>query len=523
MTPRQTWTALCAACVAVIAGTVRLASSSSIAAAGRAALAGLLAAGVIALALSLVPGTPPAPGAARLADGFWRGLVVGGFFVGAGLLSWTFTDRPIAVWGLLLVEAAVFAVWSWPWLRELRPAARLGTAWLGVAYWLLGIVGALLVAHWQIAAERLAYAGVFGLAVLAVLVRGRLKDLTAGIATAFVLAAGVVLLAGAGNLFESVHPVPGNGWGYGLTYRFWGGAHLFYQPNSLAALVATAAIRIGVDRAYAVWQRVSVTALAGFVVYATNSRTGFVILAGAAVVHAVLLYRPRLPGLPEYGRRRLVAVVLPFVVLAAVFTATVADDYARGGSGGGRSDAAQERYEGGGYTSGRLDTWLLVLSEWRDAGTAEKLFGDATTTRAVVIREGSGDDVQLTTDNAAVGALRRGGVLGVAAFLLGLGLLLRHTLRRDNPAWYVVAVLASLPPIMTSDALLGGTGGTVWVLLLAGEAHLAYAQRPRPADTPPPPTAAAPATAEPTITEPTFRESTTADPTTAEPTVARPT
>jgi hypothetical protein len=482
MTPRQTWTALCAACVAVAAGGVRFAGSHSLGAAGKAALAGLLAAGVIALAVSLVPAdSSPGGGWRRLSDGYWRGLVVGGFVVGAGLLSWTFTDRPGLVWGLLLVEGVVFAVWSWPWLRHLWPATRLGTAWLGVAYWLLGIVGALLVAHWQIAAERLAYAGLFGLAVLAVLVRSRVKDLTAGIATAFVLAVGVLLLAGSGNVFESAHPVPDNGWGYGLTYRFWGGEHLFYQPNSMAALIATAATRIGVDRAYAVWQRVSVTALAGFIVYITNSRTGFVILGGAALVHAVLLYRRHLPGLPEYGRRKLAAALVPFVVLAAVFTATVVDDLSQGGSSGSRSDATQERYEGSGYASGRFDTWLQVFDDWRSAGVAEKLFGDATTTRAVVIREGPGPDVQLTTDNAAVGALRRGGALGVVAFLLGLGLLLRHTFRRDTPAWYVVAVLASLPPIMTSDALLGGTGGTVWVLLLAGEAHRVFGrQEPAP-------------------------------------------
>ena len=466
MTSRHNVTLTLAVLTALAAGGARLAASGSLAAATKAALAGLLAAGVIALAVSLLPRRDAGP--AR--DGFWRGVVVGGCFVGAGLLSWTFTDRPIMVWALLLVEGVVFAVWSWPWLRHVLPAARLGGAWLGVAYWLLGIVGALLVAHWQIAAERLAYAGVFGLAVLAVLVRSRARDLTAGMAAAFVFALGAVLLAGSGNLFEPVHAVPDNGWGVDSEYRFWGGEWLFYQPNSMAALAIVAAIRVGADSSYALWQRLAVLVLAGYLTHITNSRTGVIILATAAVAHAGLLWlRGRRPvaGLPEYRRPGLAAAT-PFLVLAVVLGLYVADSLSPAQD---RPGLTQSRYGDGGVTSGRLDTWTQVYVDWRDAGVAEKLFGDASTTRAVVTRASSGD-VQLTTDNAAVGALRRGGALGVAAFLLGLGLLLRRAGRRDAPAWFIVAVLTSLPPIMTSDALLGGTGGTVWVLLLAGEAYL---------------------------------------------------
>ena len=132
-------------------------------------------------------------------------------------------------------------------------------------------------------------------------------------------------------------------------------------------------------------------------------------------------------------------------------------------------------------TSGRVDTWRQVVVDWRHAGPAGKLFGDATTSRAVVTRTNDGAPPQgprrkLTTDNAAVGALRRGGVLGLAAFLLGLVLLVRHAAGRAGTrapaAWFAIAVGAALATIPTEDWLLGGTNGAVWLLLLAGEANV---------------------------------------------------
>ena len=452
--------------------------TGSPATAARALPAGALAAAVALLALTL-PGLTV------------RGVIVGGFFVLAGAVSWTYLDRGWVVWGLLAVEGVVFAVWSWPWLRPLPALVRLGSAWLGLAYWLLGIVGALLATylsnHLRVAGERLLYAGVFTLAALAVISgvrtggRGRPgRDLSVGVAAAFLLAIAALLLTGSGNLFAAVHVVPGGVWGKNMEHRFWGGQWLLYHPNSLALVAVVSAIRIGADRAFGSHTRLAVTVLAGFIVYETNSRTGFVYFGAAAVLHGYLLWRHR-ERLPSY-RRPWLAAAVPFIALALVLVCSHGEGF-----------LFQSRYPDAGMTSGRTDTWKAVGVEWLHAGWPEKLLGDAHTTRAVVKRDNDGaaegeKHLQLTTDNAAVGALRRGGVLGELAFLVGLALLLQHavrgprtqagtvrgpgTVRRAPPAWFTLAAVGSLPTIATADWLLGGTGGTLWILLLAGEAWL---------------------------------------------------
>jgi hypothetical protein len=470
--------------LALLAAGLEYAHAHRVTAAAGALLAGALAAALVWFVTTL-------PGLTA------RGLVIGGFFVAAGMLSWTYIEHGFVVWAVLAVEGVIFAVWSWPWLRHLPAVSRLGTGWLGLAYWLLGIVGGLLMVRLDIAAERLAYAGVFTLAVLAVVATVRRdieRDPSVGIVGAFLVAIAALLLSGSGNLFETIHVVPAGGWGHSMERRFWGGHWLLYHPNSLAAIAVLATIRIGADRAFALWQRVTVTLLAGFVVWETNSRSGFVFFGAAATVHAFLLWRRRGTGLPRY-RRPWLAAATPFAVLALVLAL----------SDGGF--LFKSRYGGDDPTSGRAETWKRVGVEWLDARFAEKLFGDTKTTRAVVNRADDGTagtadkQLNLTTDNAAVGALRRGGVLGELAFLLGLGLLLWHATRgllwqvrsgrRDPasgagagaggaerntaPAWFTVAAVATLPTIATTDWLLGGTGGTLWILLVAGEAWLLFA------------------------------------------------
>ncbi|NJC68921.1 hypothetical protein HC031_04150 [Planosporangium thailandense] len=454
------------AVVALATGLVELVSSHSLRYAFGALIAGALAAAIVWF-VSTLPGLT------------LRGLVTGGFFVLAGMASWTYTDTGKGlIWGVLAAEGIVFAWWSWPWLRDLPPLPRLGTAWLGLAYWLLGIVGALLVGAWTVGAQRIAYAGVFGLAVLTVVAgvrRDRGRDLSVGIAGSFLLAIAALFLSGAGNLFKHRHVVPHNGWGTEvMVHRFWGGKWLMYHPNSLALIAVVIATRIGVDRAFAVWQRLTVTLLAGGVVYLTNSRTGFVYFAAAAVVHGYALLRRHGAGLPSY-RRVWVAVAVPLVIAALVGAVSEAS---------GQGFLFKARYNAGDPTSGRTASWKQVGQEWLHGNVVQKAFGDTATSRAVVRR----NNMDLTTDNAAVGALRRGGVLGELAFLLGLGLLLWRSwrgygsgdARRAAPAWLLVTAVGSVPTIATADWLLGGTGGTLWILLVAGEAWLVLG--PREAD-----------------------------------------
>jgi hypothetical protein len=447
--------------VAVAAAVVEYSHTGSLTEAGEALVGAVMAVAVAALAATL-------PGITL------RGAVIGGFFVLAGILTWTSTDRPIVIWAVLAAGCVVFAVWGWPWLAGLKALPGLGGAWLGITYWPLGVVGAVLVGHITVGAQRAAYAGVFTLAALAIVTSARRRsggDLSVGIAAAVLMGIAALLLAGSGSLFDAVHAIPDNASARIMRDRFWGGLGLFYHPNSLAGLAVVAAMRIGPDRAFAAWQRLVVTGLAGLVLVLSNSRIGFVFAVSAALLHAVLVIRRRRPDLPDY-RRPWLAVTTPFVVLALVLVFSGGGGFLLRNRFGDESDV----------TSGRIDTWKQVATDWQHAGWAEKVFGDATTSRAVVTRlnDGAppeGPRLKLNTDNAAVGAFRRGGVLGELAFLLGVGLLLRHALRRradgtPPAAWFTVAAVGAIPTIATEDWLLGGTNGAIWILLLAGEAYL---------------------------------------------------
>jgi len=473
--------------VAVAAAIVAYAHGHGPGGAAKALLAAAIAVAIAAFATTL-------PGITL------RGTVIGGLFVLAGFSTWTSTGHPLVIWAILAVAGAILAVWSWPWFARLPALPRLGTAWLGLAYWLFGILGAVLTVHLKVAAQRVAYAGVFTLAALAIVATVRRpdrgstgtattgepgatrdgRDPSVGMAAAILVGIALLLLAGSATLFDSVHAIPNQDPSTVLMRdRFWGGPGLYFHPNSMAGLAIVAAIRIGPDRAFAAWQRLAATVIAGFVLYESNSRIGFVFAVAAAVVHAALFLLRRFApsrtpaGLPRY-RRTWVAVAAPFAVVALVLALS-----------GGQGFLTQSRFGGDDMSSGRLDTWRQVYTDWKAGGPAEKLFGDPRTSRAVVVRSGS--DRQLNTDNAAVGAFRRGGALGLIAFEFGLLLFLWHALRpvlrgppRDGPgrvgsAWFVVAALAVVPTIATEDWLLGGTNGGIWLVLLAGEAVLLWA------------------------------------------------
>jgi hypothetical protein len=459
------------AAVALAAAVVALVDTHSVVEAAKALLAAAIAVAAAGLATTL-PGITV------------RGAVIGGLFVLAGFLSWTFTNNPWGVWTVLAVTAVIVGVWSWPWQAYLPALPRLGTAWLGLAYWLLGIIGAVLSVHLGVAGQRLAYAAVFTLAALAVLVPvgrpGRAGgDPSVGIAAAIIVGLAALLLAGSATVFDPVHAIPNHDPSTVIMrYRFWGGPGLYFHPNSMAGLAVIMAIRIGPDRAFTAWQRLTATLLAGFVLYLSDSRIGFWFAVTAALVHGVLILLRRHTDLPRY-RRPWLAILVPFAVLAVVLALS-----------GGRGFLFQSRFGGDDVTSGRTTNWKQVWTDWRADGLPEKAFGDAKTARGVIVRPGT--DHKLNTDNAAVGAFRRGGVLGLLAFAVGLVLMLWHALvpqRHRGPpgaraepaaAWFVIAAVAAVPTVATEDWLLGGTNGAIWLVLLVGEATVLWGDN-RPA------------------------------------------
>src|SRR5205814_1414185 len=237
------------------------------------------------------------------------------------------------------------------------------------------------------------------------------------------------------------HAVPHNAWGLHMEYRFWGGPGLLYHPNSIALLVVLVAVRIGADVSFARWQRYAALGVVTVVLPLVNSRTGVGYLGAAAVLWAFFTWR-----------RRLVEAVVPIVLVGVIVLAS-----------GGWDFLTSKRYgEASDLTSGRTATWAQVWREFRADDVPQQLFGDAKNARAYVVRTDSTlipgiARPKLTTDNAFVGALRRGGILGVLAFLFGLALLCWHAVRgvggRRAPPWFTIAVLGSVVTIPTADWL----------------------------------------------------------------------
>ncbi|SHN36525.1 O-antigen ligase family protein [Cryptosporangium aurantiacum] len=442
----------------------------------RAAIGAALAVAVAGFALSLRGVT-------------WSGLAVGGFVVFCGIMSWTWTTTRAVTWSVYALGALLLLLWTFPWFRDAIRLPRLGAAWLGLAYWPLGIISAILTASWTVGGQRVAYFGVSAVAALGIIVALRRtgRDPSIGVVTAFLFAIAALFLVGSGNILDDVHAVPEGAWGARMTGRFWGGPGLLYHPNSLALIGVLISLRIAPDRSFARWQRGAALGLTGLVILLTNSRTAWLFLACAAGVHLLVVARKQwwarrgavVPddGLPHYPsvRRAVLAAVLPFVLVGMVFIGM-----------GGVSSLFQSRYQDPGttpatenetadITSGRVDTWKQVIDEFEADAIVAKLFGNNSDPRGAVVREDTGvvgERPELTTDNSAIGALRRAGILGCIAFLFGLGLLLWRALRRGVPAWFTIAVVASLATIPWADWLLGGVGGTFWIFLLAAEAWI---------------------------------------------------
>lgn len=429
------------------------------------------------------------------------GITVDGFFIGAtivtaAVMSWSHTNQPFYVWTVLAIQAVVLAVRTFPWWRAgLSVVPRMGSAWLGLCLWTLGALSALVMVRVLVAAERIVYLGLAALIVLAVVKATHLrgKDLTIGFVSALLVMLALIVVAGYDNLFTLTHYTPPGPWGARFASRFWGGPELVYHPNLMSYTALAVAMRIAPDARFARWQRIGALAVGLLFLYESNSRTGVLIGLAASGTWAVSVFVTQI-----WRRRRDQSIVssavlraLALAVIPLLLTISVV------GVSGGRSFLLQNRYgpastsstdpaavdgdlsaQGGmkGLTSGRTDIWKLIFTQWRSEPLVEKVAGNDDNSRGYILRYGPtvSTKVQpkLTADNAPIGALQRGGVLGVLAFVFGGLLLIYNCWRRRAPLWMWVSLFGCAATIMTEDDTLGGSGSTTWALLLLGEATL---------------------------------------------------
>jgi hypothetical protein len=119
-----------------------------------------------------------------------------------------------------------------------------------------------------------------------------------------------------------------------------------------------------------------------------------------------------------------------------------------------------------------------VVRDFRGAARVEQAFGTADNSRGYLLRYPDRSDPRyagqpkLTADNGPLGALRRGGLLGLAGFLLGAVLVLRRTMRRGLPAWIPITVLAALTSAVTEDEVAGTT--PAWLMVALAELAVLY-------------------------------------------------
>lgn len=442
-------------------------------------LAVVLAGAITAVALSIKGSTP-------------LGLLIGGGMTFSGMLAWTYPAW--ATWAINGIIGVIAVVVTFPWWRGWKDNLRLGTFWFGAPMFGFGAISAILLAHWNIAAGRIVYTG-FALLITLMVVqaaRRRGHDLTIGLAVGLLLCQALLLIFGAKYVFDTGwHWTAPNGWGAGMSTRFWGGRYLYYHPNAIGFTAVLAGARIGADARFKTWQRASVFVFILFILYIVQSRTSF-LMAGVAALAYGLLYVWR-RGLPRWSfwrwlgtrewRRITALAVLPLICVVLVL-----------GAAGGSSFIFKQRYPTGtttttpppqsvgdqfkNATSGRVGTWEMMGSEWLRDPVIAKLLGNNDEIRGYIYRYKNPSDPRYKTqsklgaDDGPVAAARRAGILGLLALIAGVLVLIRRVARRDVPAWVPVTVFAGLATLPMEDELTFTT--PTWAMLLAVEAMVVW-------------------------------------------------
>jgi len=444
-----------------------------------AAFAVIISVGVFLVAVSL-PGKTP------------QGLLLGIGIPLAAMMAWTRLDQPIYVWLITGLVGVAAAVWTFPWWRDAGHVLRLGGFWLAVGLWLTGSVSALALGRTGVLAGRVVYGGFAVVVALLIFqtVWRRGRDISVGIAAGLMICHAVLLALGSQYVFETneFHVTSDSAWGFAQSSRFWGGPWLVYHPNFIAMTGVLVAIRIGADARFALWQRLAAVGNGALLLYIADSRTSL-LMAGVASVTYGLLHIWR-NGLPRFrfwtwfatprARRVLAQALLPLVVTFLVFGAAGGTEmlfkqrYAQP-STAPLTPAQQEesRRNVNSALSGRVDVWGMIFTDFRRDTVVERTFGNTDFPRGEIHRYKDPADpryagqAELSADNVAIGALRRGGVVGLLLILAGVGLVLWRVFRRGVPVWIPVLVLAGLASVISEDELVGTT--PLWTLVFAGE------------------------------------------------------
>ncbi len=436
-----------------------------------AAVAVLVAGGVVWVALSL-PGTTP------------QGLLLGAGIPLMAMMSWTKPHHPIGLWLVTATVTVAAVVWTYPWWRQWREVVRLGGFWLPVTLWIAGALSALLLGRVAVLGGRVAYGCLAVVMTLLVFqtVRGRGRDVSIGIAAGMMICHGLLLALGAEYVFDSgVHHVPDDAWGRGQTDRFWGGPWLTYHPNLIAMTAVLVAIRVGADTTLAPWQRWAAVGNGALLLSIADSRTSLLMAGVASAAYGLLhVWRTGLPRLRRFGSRRAFGhALIPVAVTLMVFTAV-------GGAGNLLKDRYQDhepRREVTRPLSGRVGIWEMMLSDFRADTVVEQLLGNTDSARGDILRHRDPNHPKYQTQprlaghNVFVGALRRGGVVGLLAVVVSLGLVVWRTVRRTGPVWVPVVTLAALTTLITEDEWV--VTGPLWLMVFAGEVWT-YAHVSRP-------------------------------------------